>query len=61
MTDKRKILFVDFDGTLIRRDSLFMFLRYVRRRQGKRFGMNAKMIATCAAYVLRMFSAGDAK
>ncbi|MBO4380426.1 MAG: HAD-IB family phosphatase [Muribaculaceae bacterium] len=61
MTDKRKILFVDFDGTLIRRDSLFMFLRFVRRRRGKRFGMNAKMIATCAAYALRMISAGDAK
>ena len=62
MSDSRRyIVFVDFDGTLIRRDSLFMFLRYVRRRRGKRFGMNAKMIAACAAYALRMLSAGDAK
>lgn len=62
MSDTRRyIVFVDFDGTLIRRDSLFMFLRFVRHQRGKRFGMNAKMIAACAAYALRMLSAGDAK
>lgn len=62
MSDSRRyIVFVDFDGTLIRRDSLFMFLRFVRHQRGKRFGMNAKMIAAYAAYALRMISAGDAK
>lgn len=61
MAEKREILFVDFDGTLTRRDSLFMFLRHLRRFRGRRSGLNVRMMAVCAGCVLRLISSGEAK
>ena len=59
--DKQKIAFVDFDGTITRHDSLFMFLRHLASASGKRHWLSFSSFMAIAGYALRLTSAERAK
>ena len=58
---KRKILVVDFDGTIIRHDSFFMFLRHLAIVNGRKNWLTFSVAFTIIGYALHILSAETAK